>query len=171
MEWVICRIDRYLRPGDMHRGRRRDINRSTGVEINRRSQGELTQSLTYGGHQDLEDCLLVCELNLRLRRMNIDIDGLGVDVEIDKERGLVIRRKHTRISSEDGLLEIRMTHVPAVDEEILLSLAGSVLRLNHKAADGDQLRLGIHLYERRSIDIPLGIAEYRLDTLFLRSGG
>ena len=72
--------------------RQRDIDTSPRVEINLRSEGELTQRFPHGGHENLENSLLVGKLNLRLRRVDIDIDGLGVDIKIDEERRLVVVR-------------------------------------------------------------------------------
>ena len=94
MEGVIGRIDSHRRTRDSLRRRRRDINRTTGVEIDRRCQSELTQRLTHGRHQDLEDSLLVGKLNLRLRRVNIHVDRLRRDIKINKERRLIVRRQH-----------------------------------------------------------------------------
>ena len=62
-----------------------------------------------------------------------------------------------------------MTHITAVDEEILLRLARGRLRLDDKPADGHQVRLGVDIHEVRSEHIPLRITEHRLDTLFLRA--
>ena len=170
MEGVIGRIDSHRRTRDSLRRRRRDINRTTGVKIDRRRQSELTQRLTHGRHQDLEDRLLVGKLNLRLRRVDIHIDRLRRDIKINKERRLIVRREHARISGHDGLLEIRMAHVPTVDKEILLGLAGRILGLDDEPSYRDQLRLCMYIDESGSISVPLGVSEDRLDPLFLCAG-
>ena len=171
MEGVVIRIHRHPRPLYGAVARQGDVDVRGVVEINGRGESELTQRLAYGRHEDLEDRLLVGKLDLRLGGVYIDIDGLGRDVKIDEERRLVIRRQHTRISGLDGFLEIGVTHIPPVDEEILLRLAGGALGLDHEAVDGDHLRLGIDIHEGGGIDIPFGVTEDRLDTLFLRAGG
>ena len=170
MERIIGRIDRHS--GRSHRfGRRqRDINTALCIKIKGRRKGELTQRFSHRCHQDLEDSLLIGKLDLRLGRVDIDIDRFRCDGEIDKERGLVIGSQHPRISRLYSLKEIGMTHIPAVDKEILLRFAGSILRFHHEAANRHQLRVCIHLHKSRSIDVLLGITEHRLDTLFLCSG-
>ena len=60
-----------------------------------------------------------------------------------------------------------MAHVPAVHKEILLGLAGRVLGLDDEPSYRDQLRLCMYIDESGSISVPFGIAEDRLDALFL----
>ena len=170
MEGVIGRIDSHRRTRNSLRCRRRDIDRSTSVEIDCRCKSELTQRLTYRRHQDLEDSLLVGKLNLRLRRVDIHVDRLRRDIKINKERRLIVRREHARISGHDGFLKIRMAHVAAIHKEILLGLAGRVLGLDDEPSYRDQLRLCMYIDESGSISVPLGVSEDRLDPLFLCAG-
>ena len=68
--------------------------------------------------------------------MDIDVNVLGVDIEIKEVRHLLALRHKTLIDGHHGLAEIRMTHVAAIDKEKLLQpFLLSRLRLTHKTGD------------------------------------
>ena len=92
MEGIVGRIDMYLRLAYRFVRLRRDVYIAGGIEVYLRSQCELTQRFAYRGHEYLEDSLLIGELDLRFRRMDVDIYRLRINVKIDEERRLVIRR-------------------------------------------------------------------------------
>ena len=90
-----------------------------GVELNGGHHVELAQGLLHGSQDNLPDGLLVLELYLGFGGMDVDVDGGGVDREIQEERHLLGGRNQVVEGLQHGLLEIGMAHVAAIDKEIL----------------------------------------------------
>ncbi len=52
-------------------------------------------------------------------RMYVDIDGLGINGEVDEVVWLFLGRYQLLIACHHGLMEIRVSHVPSVHHEVL----------------------------------------------------
>ena len=85
--------------------------------------------------QDLPDGLLVLELYLGLGGVYVDVDVLGVHVEVDEVGHLLARGDEAFVGFHHGLVEVGVAHVATVDKEVLVRplLAGG-LGLGHEAA-------------------------------------
>lgn len=90
------------------------------VEIQGRNGIELAQCLAHGGKKYLPNRTVVFKLDFSFRRMYVYIYLRRVYLEIYKIRHLFIVGNQTLVGCHDGLGEIRMLHVAAIDEEILM---------------------------------------------------
>ena len=76
--------------------------------------------------------------------MNVHVDVGGLDVEIDEVRHLHPLRHKTVVGRNDSLVEIRVLHIAAIDEEIVLpALLAGGLRLGDETSDPAHRRVGI----------------------------
>jgi hypothetical protein len=106
---------------------------------------ELTDGIMDGSCQNLPDGLFVLKLDFRLCRVYVHIDVSRVDLEIYKIRNVRARRYQTIVGLSHRLMERRMLHIAAVDEEILVgALLARCLGLPDEAADGAHGRLDLH---------------------------
>ena len=168
------RLNKRRRRG-RRRGRRRRTKRghvylSLAVEIDRRDEVELTKRLPHSCQQDLEDTLFVGELNLGLRRVDINIDSLGCDVEIDEIGGSLVSKKHSLIGGHHRLMKIRVLHVSAVDEEILGQTLTCCFRLTHKTEDIHHLSVGLHIHQLSAEHLSRRTLKDLLYALLIRPG-
>ena len=141
----------------------------TAQEVNRRDNIELAQCRTDGGRQNREYRLLISELDLRLGRVDIDVNLLRRYVKIDEVRRQLFSRQHACIRLHHGFVEIGVTHVSSVDEEQLLRLLRCHLGLAYKPADVHQLGLLLDLQQLGGIELALALAEHVLYTLLVRA--
>ena len=63
--------------------------------------------------------LLVLELYLGLCRVDVYVDVFRVYLEVNEVGHLLALRHETLVSVHHGLMEVRMLHETAVDEEVL----------------------------------------------------
>ena len=147
---IIVHLRCLRRRRRLKRGQVRHVLR---IKVDGRDGTEPAQRLLHRRRQDLPDGLLVLELYLRLCRVYVHIDIRRVHLEIHEVRHLLALGNQVLVSIHHSLVEIRVPHVPPVDEEVLVRpfLAGR-LGLGHEAAYLDQRRvhlqceqLGVHL--------------------------
>ena len=97
------------------------------------------KGFAHGSLENLEDGGIVLKLNLRLLRVDIDVQFRGIHGEIDEEGHLVALGNQTVEGRHDSLGEIGVAHVATVGEEELCTpfflCAGGK---SHKTVDGDQ---------------------------------
>ena len=123
----------------------RDVGAPLGIEVDGRHLTEPADGILDRSGEDLPERLFVLELNLGLRRMDIDIDVGRSHVEIQEIRRLHPLGQQPFVGTDDSLMEVRMLHIAAVDEEILVSaLLARCLGLPDEAADGAHSRLDLH---------------------------
>ena len=97
--------------------------RTLGVEVERRHEVELAQTLFDARHKDREYLFFVFELYLGLRRMYVDIDIRRVYFDINEIYRLCIGLQHIVVSHLYRLIEVRMTHKTPVGKEKLSGIA------------------------------------------------
>ena len=123
----------------------RNIRLTLRVEIQRSGIAEDTHSVLDGRVEDLPHRLLVFKLNLRLGRMDVDVDIFWRDIEIEEEGHLFALRYQPVKSRHHRLGKIRMAHIAAIDKEILMGILFLCrLRLAHKAMDATERGLHLH---------------------------
>ena len=88
----------------------------------------LSQCFLHGGVDYLENKGIILELDLRLRRADVDVDIAGICLEIDEIGGSHPFSDQSLVGSHHSFVEIRAAEIPAVDEEELVpqSLPGGV---------------------------------------------
>ncbi len=138
VEGIILRV--VVPVGHLHRVvvgiENGNVGLALGVKLDGRRVVEHPHGILDRCHQDLVDGLLVLKLDLGLGGMDIHVDILGVDIEIEEIRYLVALRHQPLVGRHHRLVEIGVTHVASVDEEILVStLFLGRLGLAHKAVD------------------------------------
>ena len=57
----------------------------------------------------------------------------------------MIRSQQTRVSSENGLMEIWMAHIATIDKKILLAILSRHLRFANETVDIYQFGIGHHI--------------------------
>ena len=104
------------------------------IEVDGRYGIELAQSISDGCHDDAPYLLLILELNLCLRRMDIDIDVGRVNLEGDEVRHLVALGNEVAEGFHHSIMESGMAHEATIDEQVLRRvLLACRLRFSHKA--------------------------------------
>jgi len=105
----------------------------------------LTQRLPDGGIQNLPEGVFILKLDLRLGRVHVDVNGLRGHIQKQEIGGEGIGGQQFLIGLHDRLMEPGVAHVPAVDEEKLLShgFAG-IPGQPQVTAEGDQGSGALH---------------------------
>ena len=118
---VVC-VVLHLRHVDTVTLRVEDGNVGTAhrVEIDGGDFAETANGVLDGSRKDLPDGLLVLELDFGLRGMDIYVDGGRVYVYIYKIRYARTLRDKPLVGLGHGLVEVRMAHIAAIDEEIFV---------------------------------------------------
>ena len=122
-----------------------DVEGALGVEVDAGHGVELAERLADGRGEDLPDGLLVLELDLGLGRVDIHVDAGGVEGEVDEVVGQLAGRCQALVSLRDGLMEIGVAHVAAVDEEVVAIAAPTdCVDAPDEAFDLDERRRRLH---------------------------
>ena len=138
-ERIIARIEIHrvsgigirLEHGNFRCVRRFEINSGTRVEPAERLPDCRGQNLPYRR--------FVFEFYFVFGRMDIDVDGIGLNSEIDEIIRLAVGRYQRFLTAHYGLVEIGMTHVTPVDREILQRVPASrMFRPSEEAVYTDQ---------------------------------
>ena len=126
-----------------------NVGLAHGVKIERVNLAVPTDGIAHRCHKNLPYYLLVLKLYLSLYGVNVYVDVFGIYVEVDEVRNLLAIGQQPVVCRYHRLVEIRVPHVPAVDEEILVqAFLLCRLRLCHETAylayrsvgiDGQQL--------------------------------
>ena len=145
-KWIVGRV--HLNLGMMHLyvaaigGNRWRV---LCIEVDGGHFAETAQRLLDTGSENLPDGHLVLKLDFSLGRMDVDVDGLGLDSETQEVIGLLALGNELLIGRHHGLMEIGMTHVAPVDKHELqgITLAG-ILGLADVALHLHQRRVNVH---------------------------
>ena len=114
----------------------RNIRHVLGIKIDSRYSAELAQGFLDRSRQNLPDSLLILELNLRLRRMDVHIDIGRVYLEINKVGDLLTGRNQLFISIHHRFVEIGVTHIAPVHKKVLVrSFLARRFRLGYKTGN------------------------------------
>ena len=148
LERIVTRIQTNLRSGSRWRLFGiiyRNIRFVLRIKIDGRNLVEHTYRLLDRGKDDLPDGLFVLKLDFGLRRMDVDINILRVYFEVEEIRNLFSQRNQTVEGRHHRLIEVRMLHISAIDEEELVNtlLAGS-LRFTDETGNLAHGSLDIH---------------------------
>ena len=141
-----------------------DVGLALDIEVDGGDVAETAEGVAHGGGEHLPDGLLVLELDLGLRGVDVHIDGGGIDIDIEEIGRLHALGNETVVGGDDGLMEIGVAHVTAVDEEeIVTALLTGGLGLAHEAGDAAERRLHLDGQEilrvLTAIDIGYALAQ------------
>lgn len=138
-----------------------------GVELDSGHIVERPHGIARGSGENLINGLLVLKLYFGLCRMYVDIYVFWVDIEIDKVRHLLALRHKPLVNGLYGLVEIRVSHKPPIDEEKLLNaFLFRRLGLAHKSPYSADRRLNLD-WQQVLVD---SLAEYVHNALAQSSG-
>ena len=106
----------------------RNLHGAFGVEIDAGAETVAPERLLDAGIENLEDDGVVLEFDLRLGRVDVDVDGVRVRLQEDEVGGRDPVRDHFFVGLHHSLVEIGAAEVASVDEEVLVAegLAGGV---------------------------------------------
>ena len=82
--------------------------------------GSAGQGVPQTPHHQAADQGRVAEPNLRLGRVDIDVHGVGVDLQVEGRHRMPVPGQEVGIGAAQGALQQAVAHRPAVDEQVLV---------------------------------------------------
>jgi hypothetical protein len=87
--------------------------------------GVLEEGLAYSLGDHAANGAFFTELNLALGRVDVDVDGRGIDLEEKAADGVTPLHEGGMVPFDQGVVEAAVVDWPPVDEEVLLVARGS----------------------------------------------
>ena len=128
LERIVLRVYRDLRRGDvvavMHYGGWQRV----GGEVYRGDSGELAERCMDCSRENAPYLALVLKLDFVFRGVYVDIYRRGVNLKLDEVARLGVCCNEFVETRQNGLVEIRVAHIPPVDYKVLqrVSAAGEL---------------------------------------------